>query len=92
MHNSTLDFCAFMLGMFWNRSSVFFDVDKIADTSTDLPHMLPSEQFFEQKVGRDLGISDKDNIVVRLAFSAHLLRNVGRFTTRKESSVRRASG
>jgi thiosulfate/3-mercaptopyruvate sulfurtransferase len=43
--------------------AVFFDIEKIADTSTDLPHMLPGPDQFAQAVGA-LGISDADTIVV----------------------------
>lgn len=43
--------------------AVFFDVDGIADTSTDLPHMLPSPEVFAQAVGA-LGIGDGDRVVV----------------------------
>lgn len=42
----------------------FFDVDAISDRSTDLPHMLPSNEEFADAVGRGLGISDTDSIVV----------------------------
>jgi thiosulfate/3-mercaptopyruvate sulfurtransferase len=43
--------------------AVRFDIDAIADHSTDLPHMLPSPQIFAQAM-RDLGISDTMRIVV----------------------------
>ena len=43
--------------------AVFFDIEKIADSSTDLPHMLPGPDQFAQAVGA-LGISDGDTIVV----------------------------
>ncbi|HWP27492.1 MAG TPA: 3-mercaptopyruvate sulfurtransferase [Xanthobacteraceae bacterium] len=43
--------------------AVFFDIDAIADHSTDLPHMLPGAEQFAAEVGR-LGISDTDTIVV----------------------------
>lgn len=43
--------------------AVFFDIDGIADTSTDLPHMLPSPAEFARAVGA-LGISDQSTIVV----------------------------
>jgi len=42
----------------------FFDIDRIADTTTTLPHMLPSPHKFAQIMGEELGISDKDKIVV----------------------------
>jgi thiosulfate/3-mercaptopyruvate sulfurtransferase len=42
---------------------VFFDIDGIADTTTDLPHMLPTPADFAHMVGA-LGISDTMTIVV----------------------------
>lgn len=43
--------------------SVFFDIDKIADLSVPLPHMLPSPEVFAHAVGQ-FGISEKDQIIV----------------------------
>src|SRR5579885_411872 len=43
--------------------AVFFDIDAIADHSTDLPHMLPGLAQFSQMVGA-LGIADTDTIIV----------------------------
>jgi thiosulfate/3-mercaptopyruvate sulfurtransferase len=43
--------------------AVFFDINAIADKSTDLPHMLPGPDQFGEATG-SLGISDKDTIVV----------------------------
>src|SRR5437660_8932068 len=43
--------------------AVFFDIDAIADHSTNLPHMLPSAAQFAQDVGK-LGIGTDDTIVV----------------------------
>jgi thiosulfate/3-mercaptopyruvate sulfurtransferase len=43
--------------------AVFFDIETIADDSTDLPHMLPGPTQFGNAVGA-LGISDTDTIVV----------------------------
>ncbi|AYG65990.1 MULTISPECIES: 3-mercaptopyruvate sulfurtransferase [unclassified Rhizobium] len=40
-----------------------FDQDKIADHSTNLPHMVPSPEFFAAEVGK-LGISESDRIVI----------------------------
>lgn len=42
---------------------VFFDIDDIADSSTDLPHMLPPPEKFASKV-RKLGLGDGNRIVV----------------------------
>jgi thiosulfate/3-mercaptopyruvate sulfurtransferase len=43
--------------------AVFFDVNAVADHSTELPHMLPGPDQFGAAAG-DLGISEKDTIVV----------------------------
>ena len=43
--------------------AVHFDIDSIADTSTGLPHMLPSEDIFADAMGQ-LGISNDHRIVV----------------------------
>ena len=43
--------------------AVHFDIDAFADTSTDLPHMLPSADAFAQAVGA-LGIGNGDSLVV----------------------------
>jgi thiosulfate/3-mercaptopyruvate sulfurtransferase len=43
--------------------AVFFDIDAIADHSTELPHMLPGTTQFSKEVGA-LGIGRDDTIVV----------------------------
>jgi thiosulfate/3-mercaptopyruvate sulfurtransferase len=43
--------------------AVFFDIEKICDHSTDLPHMLPGSTQFGEAVGA-LGISNSDTVVV----------------------------
>jgi thiosulfate/3-mercaptopyruvate sulfurtransferase len=43
--------------------AVFFDIDEIADTSSPLPHMLPSPEKFASRM-RKLGIGDGARIVV----------------------------
>jgi len=43
--------------------AVFFDIEAIADHSTDLPHMMPGPAQFADAVGA-LGIADTDTIVV----------------------------
>jgi thiosulfate/3-mercaptopyruvate sulfurtransferase len=43
--------------------AVFFDINAIADHSTDLPHMLPGPAQFGAAAGA-LGIADNDTIVV----------------------------
>jgi thiosulfate/3-mercaptopyruvate sulfurtransferase len=42
--------------------AVFFDIDKIADDSSDLPHTLPGPAHFGEAVGA-LGIGDGDTVV-----------------------------
>ena len=44
-------------------NSIFFDIDKNSDQETDLPHMLPTFQKWEDIVS-NLGISNKDKIIV----------------------------
>jgi len=43
--------------------AIFFDINAIADHSTDLPHMLPGPDQFAAAVGA-LGIADGDTIVI----------------------------
>jgi thiosulfate/3-mercaptopyruvate sulfurtransferase len=43
--------------------AVFFDIDRIADASSGLPHMLPTPEAFAEAVGT-LGIGDGMKIVV----------------------------
>lgn len=43
--------------------ALFFDVDEISDQTSDLPHMLPSEEAFAAAVSA-LGIENKDGVVV----------------------------
>ena len=43
--------------------AVFFDIDEIADTSSPLPHMLPSPEKFSARV-RKLGLGDGNKIVI----------------------------
>lgn len=43
--------------------AVFFDIDAVADDSTELPHMLPGPKQFGDAAGK-LGIADSDTIVV----------------------------
>jgi len=43
--------------------AAFFDIDAIADHSTDLPHMLPDASAFARAVGA-LGVGSGDRVVV----------------------------
>ena len=41
-----------------------FDIDKIADKSSDLPHTLPDAAFFQQQM-QQLGVNDDDHKIGR---------------------------
>lgn len=43
--------------------AVFFDIDEIADTESDLPHMLPAPEKFASRM-KKLGIGDGARVVV----------------------------
>ena len=43
--------------------AIFFDIDEIADTKSNLPHMLPSPEKFSSRM-RSMGIGDGSRIVV----------------------------
>ncbi|KAL6058978.1 Sulfurtransferase [Balamuthia mandrillaris] len=43
--------------------AVYFDIDDIADKTTQLPHMLPTPEFFEQKMNQ-LGIHHNDDLLI----------------------------
>ena len=43
--------------------AIFFDINAIADDSTDLPHMLPGPSQFAESAG-NLGVTENDTIVV----------------------------
>ncbi|MEK9760905.1 MAG: rhodanese-like domain-containing protein, partial [Candidatus Puniceispirillum sp.] len=45
------------------RGAGRFDIDKIADKSSDLPHTLPDAAFFQQQM-QQLGVNDDDHIIV----------------------------
>ena len=44
-------------------SAVFFDIEEIADQSSELPHMLPKPAQFAEQVGA-LGIGTNDRVIV----------------------------
>lgn len=52
-------------GYFESRipGAVFFDIEEIADLSSDLPHMLPPPEKFASRV-RKLGIGDGSKVVI----------------------------
>jgi len=43
--------------------AAFWNIDKVADTTVALPHMLPPKDLFESTV-RSLGISNDDHVIV----------------------------
>jgi thiosulfate/3-mercaptopyruvate sulfurtransferase len=43
--------------------AVFFDIDAISDKKTDLPHMLPSAEFFSHAMSK-LGLTNESHAVV----------------------------
>ncbi len=45
------------------KNSIFFDIDKNSNQETDLPHMLPSLDSWEDILS-NLGITNKDKIVI----------------------------
>ncbi|GAM23559.1 hypothetical protein SAMD00019534_067340, partial [Acytostelium subglobosum LB1] len=46
------------------QSAVLFDIDEVCDKTVNLPHNLPSVDFFQQEVGARLGISSDDHVVI----------------------------
>ena len=54
--------------------AVFFDIDAIADTSSDLPHMLPSPEVFAKAAGA-LGLPRGADIVI---YDTHGIRSAAR--------------
>lgn len=44
-------------------NAVFFDIDAVSDTATDLPHMLPDPDTFARSAS-SLGISNDDTVVI----------------------------
>ena len=45
------------------KNAYFFDIDKISDLKTNLPHMLPGKRKFEEKIRR-FGVNQNSLIVV----------------------------
>ena len=44
-------------------NAIFFDLDKNSEQNTDLPHMLPNKNFWEEKIS-EMGISNEDQIII----------------------------
>ena len=45
------------------KNSIFFDLDKTSNQNTDLPHMLPNKNSWEETVS-NFGIKNSDHVVV----------------------------
>jgi len=45
------------------QNSIFFDLDKLSDQDTDLPHMLSSSEIWSKNIS-NLGINNKDKIII----------------------------
>src|SRR5689334_22592625 len=43
--------------------AVFFDIEEVADHTSDLPHMLPTSEVFAEAAGA-LGIGNRTHVVV----------------------------
>ncbi len=54
--------------------AVFFDIDEIADTGADLPHMLPPPEKFSSRM-RNMGLGDGNRIII---YDAHGLMSAAR--------------
>jgi len=44
------------------KGAIFFDIDKVADKSVDLPHTAPTAQQFSEQVS-DMGINNDDHVI-----------------------------
>ena len=45
------------------KGARYFDIDKVCDSDSDLPHMLPSPYQFAE-AARSLGISNEKHVIV----------------------------
>ncbi len=54
--------------------AVFFDIDEIADTGAELPHMLPPPEKFSSRM-RNMGLGDGNRIII---YDAHGLMSAAR--------------
>ena len=44
-------------------NSIFFDIDLVSDTNSDLPHTVPNKKQFENSMNK-LGINNDDHVVI----------------------------
>ena len=44
-------------------NAIFIDLEKISNPNSDLPHMMPDEKHFSEKIS-SLGINNNDNLVI----------------------------
>ena len=45
------------------KNAIFFDIEKICDNKSKLPHMLPRKKDFERKISK-LGINNNDTLII----------------------------
>ena len=44
-------------------NAIFIDLDEVSDINSDLPHMMPDENYFSEKIS-SLGISNNDHLII----------------------------
>jgi len=44
-------------------NAIFIDLDEVSDINSDLPHMMPDENYFSKKIS-SLGISNNDHLII----------------------------
>ena len=44
-------------------NAIFIDLEEISDLNSDLPHMMPDEKYFSEKIS-SLGINNNDNLII----------------------------
>ena len=44
-------------------NAIFVDLEDISDPNSDLPHMMPNEDFFSKKISK-LGINNSDHLII----------------------------
>ncbi len=45
------------------ENSIFIDLEEISDPNSDLPHMMPSNNYFSKKIS-SLGINNNDHLII----------------------------
>jgi len=44
-------------------NAIFIELDEVSDINSDLPHMMPDENYFSEKIS-SLGISNNDHLII----------------------------